>query len=91
MYSYLQRHLNNFKNQVTRISLNEIFCKLNIYNSLELLLKFSLKDFIKVRQLNREQVEDSLIFINVIIKVYYNKSHKPFKFSKKNISYFRLH
>ena len=41
--------------------------------------------------MKREQAEDFLVFVNVIIKTYYDDTHKAFYVIKNNIIYLRLH
>lgn len=41
--------------------------------------------------MKREQIENFLIFVNVIIKTYYDNTHKILDIIKKNIIYLRLH
>ena len=41
--------------------------------------------------MKREQVEKSLIFVNVIIKIYYNKLYKLSIFNKNNTIYLRFY
>ena len=88
---YLQNYLNNFKNQFIKISLNEILYNFNIRDIFDFLSDLPSKHFNHLRQLKREQIEKSLTFINVIIKAYYDKSHKSLNLAKRNIIYLRLH
>ena len=41
--------------------------------------------------MKRKQIENFIIFVNVIIKIYYNNIHKFINVFKKNIIYLRLH
>ena len=91
LLSYLQDYLNNFKNQFIEMSLNEVFYNFNIYNAFDFFFGLSSKHFNRLYQLEREQIKKSLIFINVIIKVYYDKSHKLLNLVKKSIIYLRLY
>ena len=88
---YLQGSLNNTKNQSTRVSPNEILYGFNVRDSLGLLSELPPEDFSRLRQLKREQAEDSLAFANIMAKAYYDKSHKPLKLSKGSMVYLRLH
>ena len=49
------------------------------------------KNFNRLQQIKREQIKKALTFINIIIKTYYNESHKPINIFKKNLTYLRLH
>ena len=41
--------------------------------------------------MKREQAKKALAFVNIIIKIYYDNSHKFINFFKRIIIYFRLH
>ena len=41
--------------------------------------------------MKRKQIEDVIIFVNILIKTYYNKSHIVLKLARDNITYLRLH
>ena len=41
--------------------------------------------------MKREQIEDIIIFFNILIKTYYNKSHIALKLTRNNITFLRLH
>ena len=41
--------------------------------------------------MKREQIKDVIIFINILIKAYYNKSHIVIKLTRNNITYLRLY
>ena len=41
--------------------------------------------------MKREQAEDVIIFVNILIKAYYNKSHIVLKLTRDNITYLRLY
>ena len=55
---------------------NEILYNFNIRNIFDFLFDLSLKHFNRLYQLKREQIKKFLIFINIIIKIYYDKSYK---------------
>ena len=91
MLSYIQESLNNFKNQFIEVLFNELFYDFNVRDILKLLIKFSRKDFFRLRQMKREQIEDVIVFVNTLIKAYYNKSHIALRLTCDNIIYLRLH
>lgn len=70
---------------------NEILYNFNIHDAFHFLFDLSSKHFNRLRQLKREQIEKSLTFINIIIKIYYDKSYKSLNFIKKSIVYLRLY
>lgn len=73
---YLQGSLNNSTNQLTSILLNEVVYGFRIRNTLGLLsIDIAPEYYTKVRQLIREQTEDSITFANAIIKIRYNTTH----------------
>ena len=41
--------------------------------------------------MKREQIENVIIFVNILIKTYYNKSHIALKLIRDNITYLRLY
>ena len=41
--------------------------------------------------MKREQTENVIIFVNILIKAYYDKSHIALKLTRDNIIYLRLH
>ena len=41
--------------------------------------------------MKREQIENVIIFVNILIKAYYNKSYIALKLIRDNITYLRLH
>ena len=41
--------------------------------------------------MKREQTEDVIVFINILIKTYYDKSHIALKLTRDNIIYLRLY
>ncbi len=88
---YLQGCLNNSKNQSTGVSPNEVLYGFNVRDSLGLLSELPPEDFSRLRQLKRDQAEESLAFANVMAKAYFDKSHKPLKLAKGSKAYLRLH
>lgn len=87
---YLQNSLNNFKNQFTEVSLNEILYEFNVRDTLDLLSLFELlqKDFNRLR---REQTEDIIAFANIMVKTYYDSSYKSLSVLKESSIFLRLH
>ena len=71
--------------------LNEIFYEFNVRDTLELLIELSKKDFNRLRQLKREQVEEFIVFINIIIKIYYDESYMLISLLKESKTYLRLY
>ena len=41
--------------------------------------------------MKREQAKDVIIFVNILIKAYYNKSHIALRLTRNNITYLRLY
>ena len=41
--------------------------------------------------MKRKQIEDAIIFVNTLIKTYYNKSYIVLRLTRDNITYLRLH
>ena len=41
--------------------------------------------------MKREQIENVIVFVNILIKAYYNKSHIVIKLTRDNITYLRLY
>ena len=41
--------------------------------------------------MKREQVEDIIIFVNILIKTYYDKSYIVLRLTRDNITYLRLY
>ena len=41
--------------------------------------------------MKREQVEDVIVFVNILTKTYYDKFHIVMKLTRDNITYLRLH
>ena len=72
MLPYLQGSLNNSKNQLTGVSPNEILYGFNVRDTLGLLTELPQEHYSRLRQLKRDQAEDSLAFTNVIAKAYYD-------------------
>ena len=91
MLSYIQESLNNFKNQFIEMSSNKLLYNFNVRNIFKLLTKLSQKDFSRLRQMKRKQVENVIAFINTLTKTYYNKSHTALRLTRDNITYLRLH
>ena len=89
--SYLVGNLNNFKNQSTEVSSNKILYEFNVRDTLELLIELSKKDFNRLRQLKREQVEEFIAFVNIMIKIYYDESHMSISLLKESKTYLRLY
>ena len=83
--------MNNFKNQFIEMFSNEILYNFNIRDAFNFLFDLSSKHFNRLYLLKREQVEKFLIFVNIIIKVYYDKLYKLLNFIKRNIIYLRLY
>lgn len=73
------------------MSPNEILYGFNVRDTLGLLTELPKKHFSRLRQLKRDQAEESLAFANVMAKAYYNKSHKPLTVPKGSSVYLRLH
>ena len=84
-------NLNNFKNQSTEVSSNKILYEFNVRDTLELLIELSKKDFNRLRQLKREQVEEFIAFVNIMIKIYYDESHMSISLLKESKTYLRLY
>ena len=78
---YLQESLNNIRNQSTGVSSNKILYGFNMRDPLDILTKLSAEDFSRLRQLKRDQVEESLAFANAMVKERYNHSHKTLDLS----------
>ena len=49
MLSYIQKSLNNFKNQFFEVLFNELFYNFNVRDIFEFLIKFSQKNFFRLR------------------------------------------
>ena len=88
---YLQGSLNNSKNQSTGVSPNEVLYGFNVRDTLGLLTELPQEDFSRLRQLKREQAEDSIAFANIMAKAYYDESHKPISLPTGSKAYLRLH
>ena len=73
------------------MSSNKILYEFNVRDTLELLIELSKKDFNRLRQLKKEQVEEFIAFVNIIIKIYYDKSHMLISLFKESKIYLRLH
>ena len=89
--SYLVGNLNNFKNQSTEVSSNKILYEFNVRDTLELLIELSKKDFNRLRQLKREQVKEFIVFVNIMVKIYYDESYMLISLLKESKTYLRLH
>ena len=73
---YLQSYLNNSKNQSTGVSSNEILYGFHVRDTLSSLLDLPAEDFTKLRQLKRDQAEESIAFANVFAKTRYDAKHQ---------------
>ena len=88
---YLQGSLNNSKNQSTGVSPNEILYGFNVRDTLGMLTELPPEQFSKLRQLKRDQAEDSLAFSNATAKAYYDKSHTSIDLKTGDLAFLRLH
>ena len=41
--------------------------------------------------MKRKQIKDAIAFVNILIKIYYNKSHIALRLTRDNITYLRLY
>ena len=73
------------------MSFNELLYDFNVRNTLEFLTKFLQKDFSRLRQMKWEQVENVIIFVNILIKIYYDKSYIALRLARDSIIYLRLY
>ena len=87
---YLQGSLNNSKNS-TGVSPNEILYGFNVRDTLGLLAELPPEDFSQLRQMKREQAEESIAFANIMAKAYYDSHHKPLNVSTGSMVFLRLH
>ncbi len=90
---YLQDTTNNFKNQSTKVALNEILYDQTVKDTVDLLhtLDLSFKNYMWLRQMKRDEVDSIMIFANVVMKVRYDKSHKLITIKLDNNVYLWLH
>ena len=90
---YLQDTTNNFKNQLTKVALNEILYDQTVKDTVDLLhtLDLSFKNYMWLRQMKRDEVDSIMIFANVVMKVRYDKSHKLITIKLDNNVYLWLH
>ena len=44
-----------------------------------------------MRQIKREQIEDVIVFVNILIKAYYDKSYIALRLARDNMIYLRLY
>ncbi len=91
--SYLQDTTNNFKNQSTKVALNEILYDQTVKDTVDLLHTFnlSLKNYMWLRQMKRDEADSIMIFANVVTKVRYDKSHKLITIKLDDDVYLWLH
>ena len=75
------------------MSSNEILYNFNVRNTLGLLTltKLLSKNFNRFRQFKRKATKDFIVFANIIIKTYYNDSHKNLSVSRGNSIYLHLY
>ena len=93
MLPYLQGSLNNAKNQSTGVSPNEVLYGFNVRDPLGMinLAELPAEDFSRLRQLKRDQAEESLAFANAMAKERYDHSHKPLDLPVGAQVFLRLH
>lgn len=91
--SYLQGTTNNFKNQSMKVTLNEILYDQTVKDTVDLLHTFnlSLKNYMWLRQMKRDEADSIMIFANVVMKVRYDKSHKFIMIKLDDDVYLWLH
>lgn len=87
---YLQGYLNNSKNQSTGVSPNEVLYGFNVRDTLGMLSQLPEADLTRLRQLKRDQAEESIAFANAFAKLQYDSKHKPLSLSKGDNAYLRL-
>lgn len=87
---YLQGYLNNSKNQATGVSPNEILYGFNVRDTLSMLSDLPAEDFTKLRQLKRDQAEESIAFANAFTKARYDNKHQPVALAVGDRAYLRL-
>ena len=87
---YLQGYLNNSKNQSTGVSPNEILYGFNVRDTLAMLSDLPAEDFTKLRQLKRDQAEESIAFANAFTKARYDSKHQAVTLAKGDSAYLRL-
>ena len=88
---YLQGSLNNSKNRSTGVSPNEILYGFNVRDTLGLLTELPPEQYSRLRQLKRDQAEDSLAFSNAMAKAYYDQKHQPLDLASGSLAFLRLH
>ena len=91
MLPYLQGSLNNAKNQSTGVSPNEILYGFNVRDPLGVLTELPAEDFSRLRQLKRDEAEESLAFANAMAKERYDHSHKALDLPVGSQAFLRLH
>ncbi len=87
---YLQGSLNNSRNASTGYAPNELAYGFRTNDTLDTLTKTDLtpEDYTRIRQIYREEAEDSIAFANATSKSYYDAKHTPLTIGSK--AYLRL-
>ena len=89
--SYLQGILNDAKNQSTGVSPNEVLDGFSVQDTMHVLSEMHPEDFTRLRQLKRDQAEESLAFAKAMAKHNYDRSHKAIELQEGPQVFLRLH
>ena len=76
---------------ITEYAFNELVYDFRINNQLVMLTNLSLKNYSRLRQLKRENVENVMIFANAFSKVKYDVVYKTMNIKIDNNVYLRLY
>ena len=88
---YLQATLNNSNNASTGQAPNEIIYGFRTNDALQLLNDLPPEGFSALRNMKREETEDSIAWANAMIKTCYNAKHKPLNLKAGDEVFLTLH
>ena len=90
---YIQIIANNFFNNVIDLTLNEVYYSFKIRDLINLLFieNLFIKIFDKFRLILKKEVDDIIIFVSIIIKIYYDLKYLSLYFKVKNEVFFKLY
>ena len=93
VFSYLQTKSNNVKQFIIDYASNELMYDFKINDFVNMLIDFSSKNYNKLKQIKREDVEFVMTFINVVNKKRYDNKHKTLNdnFKFEFMMYLRFH
>ena len=90
MFSYLIVAFNNSINVSIELSSNELIYDFRVNDFLVLLENLSIENYNKFRQVKRDAIEETIVFVNVMHKRRYDNMHFDVKFIVDDYAYIRF-